>query len=72
MRLGACGNAARPPARHRRFHDLDLLAAADHLIDMGPGGGQRDGAVAGRPPGPAGGAPAQCPGVSDGRITMIR
>ena len=55
-------------------HDLDLLAAADHLIDMGPGGGpdgghilaaghargrragpgQRDRAVAGRAPGPAG------------------
>lgn len=35
-------------------HDLDLLAAADRLIDMGPGGGpdggQHDWAVAGRAP----------------------
>jgi excinuclease ABC subunit A len=32
-------------------HDLDLLAAADHLIDMGPGGGPDGGRVlaAGRP-----------------------
>ena len=26
-------------------HDLDLLAAADHLIDMGPGGGPEGGRV---------------------------
>jgi excinuclease ABC subunit A len=26
-------------------HDLDLLAAADHLIDMGPGGGPEGGLV---------------------------
>jgi excinuclease ABC subunit A len=26
-------------------HDLDLLAAADHLIDMGPGGGPQGGRV---------------------------
>jgi len=32
-------------------HDLDLLAAADHLIDMGPGGGPDGGAsVAAGPP----------------------
>ncbi len=32
-------------------HDLDLLAAADHLIDMGPGGGPQGGRIvaAGRP-----------------------
>ncbi len=32
-------------------HDLDLLAAADHLIDMGPGGGPEGGQIvaAGRP-----------------------
>ena len=62
-------------------HDLDLLAAADHLIDMGPGGGpdgghilaagtpedvarfpgQRDRAMAGRPPAPAGSPPPRCP-----------
>jgi excinuclease ABC subunit A len=32
-------------------HDLDLLAAADHLIDMGPGGGQDGGHIlaAGKP-----------------------
>ena len=32
-------------------HDLDLLAAADHLIDMGPGGGPDGGHIiaAGRP-----------------------
>ena len=32
-------------------HDLDLLAAADHLIDMGPGGGPEGGHIvaAGRP-----------------------
>ncbi len=32
-------------------HDLDLLAAADHLIDMGPGGGPDGGQIvaAGRP-----------------------
>jgi excinuclease ABC subunit A len=32
-------------------HDLDLLAAADHLIDMGPGGGPDGGRIlsAGRP-----------------------
>ena len=27
-------------------HDLDLLAAADHLIDMGPGGGPDGGRIA--------------------------
>ena len=26
-------------------HDLDLLAAADHLIDMGPGGGPDGGGI---------------------------
>ena len=26
-------------------HDLDLLAAADHLIDMGPGGGPDGGRI---------------------------
>jgi excinuclease ABC subunit A len=26
-------------------HDLDLLAAADHLIDMGPGGGPDGGHI---------------------------
>ena len=26
-------------------HDLDLLAAADHLIDMGPGGGPQGGRI---------------------------
>jgi excinuclease ABC subunit A len=26
-------------------HDLDLLAAADHLIDMGPGGGPEGGRI---------------------------
>jgi excinuclease ABC subunit A len=26
-------------------HDLDLLAAADHLIDMGPGGGPEGGHI---------------------------
>ena len=26
-------------------HDLDLLAAADHLIDMGPGGGPGGGHI---------------------------
>ena len=26
-------------------HDLDLLAAADHLIDMGPGGGPGGGRI---------------------------
>ncbi len=26
-------------------HDLDLLAAADHLIDMGPGGGPDGGQI---------------------------
>ncbi len=32
-------------------HDLDLLAAADHLIDMGPGGGPEGGhIVAAGPP----------------------
>jgi excinuclease ABC subunit A len=33
-------------------HDLDLLAAADHLIDMGPGGGPDGGRIlaAGTPP----------------------
>jgi len=32
-------------------HDLDLLGAADHLIDMGPGGGPEGGRIlaAGRP-----------------------
>jgi excinuclease ABC subunit A len=32
-------------------HDLDLLAAADHLIDMGPGGGPDGGHIlaAGKP-----------------------
>ena len=29
----------------RSDHDLDLLAAADHLIDMGPGGGPDGGRV---------------------------
>jgi excinuclease ABC subunit A len=33
-------------------HDLDLLAAADHLIDMGPGGGPEGGRIlAAGPPG---------------------
>ena len=34
-------------------HDLDLLAAADHLIDMGPGGGPDGGHIlaAGTPAG---------------------
>jgi len=33
-------------------HDLDLLAAADHLIDMGPGGGPDGGRIlAADPPG---------------------
>jgi excinuclease ABC subunit A len=26
-------------------HDLDLLAAADHLVDMGPGGGPDGGRI---------------------------
>jgi excinuclease ABC subunit A len=26
-------------------HDLDLLAAADHLVDMGPGGGPEGGRI---------------------------
>ena len=26
-------------------HDLDLLAAADHVIDMGPGGGPEGGRI---------------------------
>jgi excinuclease ABC subunit A len=26
-------------------HDLDLLAAADHVIDMGPGGGPEGGHI---------------------------
>jgi len=32
-------------------HDLDLLASADHLIDMGPGGGPDGGHIlaAGKP-----------------------
>ena len=29
-------------------HDLDLLAAADHLIDMGPGGGPDGGHISPR------------------------
>lgn len=36
-------------------HDLDLLAAADYLIDMGPGGGPEGGRIvaAGTPAGVA-------------------
>ena len=45
----------RPPAAGATIvvidHDLDLLAAADHLIDMGPGGGPDGGRIvaAGQP-----------------------
>jgi len=44
-------------------HDLDLLAAADHLIDMGPGGGPDGGHIL------AAGAPedaARTPGSATG------
>ena len=44
-------------------HDLDLLAAADHLIDMGPGGGPDGGHIL------ASGKPAdvaQAPGSATG------
>ena len=35
-------------------HDLDLLAAADHLIDMGPGGGPDGGHILAAGPAGAG------------------
>src|SRR5262249_40106196 len=38
-------------------HDLDLLAVADHLIDMGPGGGPDGGHIVAAGP-PPDGAPA--------------
>jgi len=44
-------------------HDLDLLAAADHLIDMGPGGGPEGGHIL------AAGTPedvARAPGTATG------
>jgi excinuclease ABC subunit A len=40
-------------------HDLDLLAAADHLIDMGPGGGPDGGHIV------ATGSPEQIAQASD-------
>ena len=51
------GTRLRPEALASRLggrnldHDLDLLAAADHLIDMGPGGGPDGGHIlaAGKP-----------------------
>lgn len=44
-------------------HDLDLLAAADHLIDMGPGGGPEGGRiVAAGPPEDVARAPASVTG----------
>ena len=44
-------------------HDLDLLAAADYLIDMGPGGGPDGGRILAA--GAAGGGRA-CPGSVTG------
>ena len=44
-------------------HDLDLLAAADHVIDLGPGGGPDGGQIL------ASGTPedvARCPGSVTG------
>jgi excinuclease ABC subunit A len=44
-------------------HDLDLLAAADHLIDMGPGGGPDGGRIlAAGTPGDVAGAPSSATG----------
>jgi excinuclease ABC subunit A len=44
-------------------HDLDLLAAADHLIDMGPGGGPDGGRIlAAGPPAEVAGHPASVTG----------
>jgi excinuclease ABC subunit A len=44
-------------------HDLDLLAAADHLIDMGPGGGPDGGRIlAAGPPAEVAGDPASVTG----------
>ena len=49
-------------------HDLDLLAAADHLIDMGPGGGPDGGHIlaAGTP-----GDVARAPGSVTGRWLAV-
>jgi hypothetical protein len=49
-RRGHPGRRVRPAAGgrghdHRHRPDLDLLAAADHLIDMGPGGGPDGGHI---------------------------
>ena len=43
-------------------HDLDLLAAADHLIDMGPGGGPDGGHIV------AAGTPAEV-AAAQGSVT---